>query len=153
MPILPGGVRLAIQRQSFSGDQARAIASHKAVRIDRHARRRGWERRSPVRFAREAVARQLDQVRRVCPRPGDRAAVDYREGIAVVERLADGRMEIRTILEKWMFVDDLPVVPDYVKNDTTSGESQDLSRQRHSTWSIASILSAHDHAKLRAVGR
>ena len=123
------------------------------VTVHPHAVTQAWKRQSPVKFAVKAVTRQLSQLRRVCTTPGDRAAIDYREGIAVVERLADGQIEIRTILEKWMFVDNLPVVPDYVKSDTAPGKPHGQPEQRYVKWSIAGLLSAGDRAKLRAAAR
>lgn len=109
----------------------------RTVRVTRHAWQRGFERHSPAPLALAAVVRNLDVVRRVCTVKGDRAAVDYQHGIAVVERQRrdPDRFAIVTIRATSMGPGKLPVILDGIR-ESTSGPSG----IRRSTASIGAIL-------------
>lgn len=59
------------------------------------------QRRVPLRRAVEAVKRQSTRLQEFCP-VGRRAAIDFSEGRAIVERISESRFAIITLLEWWM---------------------------------------------------
>src|SRR3990172_8814753 len=73
----------------------------KAVVATWHAQRRGRERQCPVAAAKAAVRRNMRDLRRACPQRSDRAAIDYCQAIAIVERKSRRQFIVITILKAW----------------------------------------------------
>ena len=115
-------------------------SSRRRVSVHPHALAQARKRRSPIKFAVNAVAWQLPKLALACPIVGSRAAVDYSEGRAVVQRLPDGRVQIRTILEWWMAVDNLPTVY-HVPPEPARERTHEQSKPQ-SGASIGAILAA-----------
>jgi hypothetical protein len=87
----------------------------------------------------------------MCARPRDRAAVDFHDGIAVVERAIDC-WEIVTILENWMSVGNLPLILDGgVANATPESVQQQAFSRR--VVRLPALLSRADLESLEVFGR
>jgi len=87
----------------------------------------------------------------VCPNPGDRAAIDYREGVAVVQREDASDFVILTILEKWMAVDNLPLVLDWIPGSRQGSNHTKLQLSGRTQYGLCDLLSEDDVRKLEAL--
>jgi hypothetical protein len=97
------------------------------------------------------VQRNAASLRIVCAKPGNRAAVDYGEAVAVVERKSGARFAVITILAPWMSTGRLPVVLDGLRVQRPKANPILVKRQNAGEEKLQEALAAHLAARKDAL--
>ena len=85
----------------------------------------------------------MRELRRACPQRSDRAAIDYCQAIAIVERKSRRQFIVITILKAWMAVAGTPLVIDGQKTNALPANTAQEIRKRQAEEKVRAALAAH----------